>query len=173
MDIKIRRVRRAEQRALRGARGEERVGALLDGLDPQHFYVLHDLPSPYGNIDHLVINRSGAVFLLETKAHRGRVSVRKGRLLVNGRPPEKDFIAQALKNALWIRKRLGQLTGVEPWVTPIVVFANAFVDTSPPVKGVHVISIRKLEALLRRQGRTPQVWTHKEAVRQVLYASRD
>jgi hypothetical protein len=50
--------------------------------------VIHDVVSPYGNIDHIVLNAQGGIFLIETKAHGGRVSVVDGRLLVNGHDPE-------------------------------------------------------------------------------------
>jgi hypothetical protein len=43
--------------------------------------------------------------VLETKAHGGRVTVKDGRLLVNGHDPEKDFIAQALHNTYWLREK--------------------------------------------------------------------
>ncbi|HSD85851.1 MAG TPA: hypothetical protein VLG46_18450 [Anaerolineae bacterium] len=34
------------------------------------------------------------VFLIETKAHGGKVQVLNNRLLVKEKPPEKDFIVQ-------------------------------------------------------------------------------
>ena len=85
-----------EKRAIRGAKGEEKIGELLENLS-MDFLVLHDIDSPYGNIDHIVISKTGGIFLLETKAHGGRVEVNGGTLLMNGKLPEKDFISQALK----------------------------------------------------------------------------
>jgi hypothetical protein len=38
-----------ERRAIRGAKGEELIGAMLEGLGDR-FLVFHDLPSPSGNI---------------------------------------------------------------------------------------------------------------------------
>src|ERR1700747_1759827 len=84
-----------ERRAVRGAKREELIGGMLEGLGDR-FLVLHDLPCPYGNIDHLVISKE-TVFLIETKAHRGPVSVVNGEIRVNQRPPEKDFVAQVLR----------------------------------------------------------------------------
>ncbi len=45
-----------ERRAVRGARGEELVGAMLEELGDR-FLIFDDLPSPHGNIDHLVLSR--------------------------------------------------------------------------------------------------------------------
>ena len=56
--------------------------------------------------------------------------------LVNGKMPEKDFVAQALKNSYWLREETERLLKVKPWITPVVVFTKAFVIFGPPVKGV-------------------------------------
>src|SRR5262245_27846690 len=88
---KVKKMRRTERRAVRGAKAEEKIGSLFDHLG-EDYLVSHDIASPYGNIDHLVISRQNGVFLIETKAHGGRVSVANGHLLVNGHEPEKDFI---------------------------------------------------------------------------------
>jgi hypothetical protein len=34
---------------------------------------------------------------------------------VNGHDPEKDFIAQCLRNAFWVRDQIQSLIGVKPW----------------------------------------------------------
>lgn len=81
-----------EKRAIRGAVGEERVADLLSGLGPDYL-VIHDVPSPYGNIDHIVIGRKTGIFLLETKAHGGKVQLLQDDVLVNGKTTEKNFIA--------------------------------------------------------------------------------
>jgi hypothetical protein len=98
-DARSSRMMKEERRAIRGARAEEKIGTILDGLGDDYL-VLHDISSPYGNIDHLVLTAQGGVFLIETKAHGGRVTVADGRLLVNCHEPEKDFIAQALKTRI-------------------------------------------------------------------------
>ena len=45
-----------QSRAMRGAVGEELVGAMLEQMGPDYLS-LHDIESPYGNIDHVVIAR--------------------------------------------------------------------------------------------------------------------
>ena len=59
-----------------------------------------------------MIASNGAVFMIETKSHRGKVTVQENVLLVNGRAPEKDFIA---------RQPMGRLATVDD-ITPMVVF---------------------------------------------------
>lgn len=155
-------------RAVRGARAEEKVGALLDELPEDYYYVLNDVESPYGNIDHVVIGKSSGIFLIETKAHGGKVEVSGETILVNGKIPEKDFIAQALQNSYWLRDKISSVVGSKPWIIPIIVFTNAFVPPTKPVKGVSVINKKYLLSMLRGTNRPnpvlAQVWENKEKI---------
>ncbi|CAG0976399.1 hypothetical protein ANRL2_02052 [Anaerolineae bacterium] len=164
------RLFKAEKRAVRGARGEETIGHILDALGPQ-FYTLHDIACPYGNIDHIVLSQSHGVFLIETKAHGGKVQVLNDRLLVNGKPPEKDFIAQATRNAYWLKEKLHQAYGLNVWITPILVFTNAFVLPTAPVKSVVIINKKYLSNELSR-GRSgaaaADLWERREDVKHLL-----
>jgi hypothetical protein len=63
---------KGEGRAVRGARAEEDAADVLEVLGEDYF-ILHDIESPFGNIDHLVFAKSGNIFLIETKLHRGRL----------------------------------------------------------------------------------------------------
>lgn len=76
---KAKKKEKEERRAIRGAKAEEKVGELLDALG-DGYVVLHDVVSPYGNIDHVVIAQDGGIFLLETKAHGGQVTLVDGVL---------------------------------------------------------------------------------------------
>ncbi len=164
LESKIGEKIKEKRRAVRGARGEERLEEILDELDENHM-ALHDVASAYGNIDHIVISESG-VFLIETKAHGGRVSVSNGQLLVNGRSAEKDFIAQTLRNSYWLKERILKTTGVEPWINPIIVFTNAFVEWGKPIKGVTVTNrkfLLKVMARLRRKSeKNSRIWGMRE-----------
>ena len=165
-DRETSRLLKAERRALRGASGEEVVGAILSGLG-QDYFAIHDLESPYGNIDHIVFARSGSVFMIETKAHHGRVDQANGAMVINGRPPEKDFTAQALRNAAWLGEHLSALVGSKVWVTPILVFANAFVPKILPIRGVAIVNKKFLAAeLLARSKGSPasRVWELKAEI---------
>jgi hypothetical protein len=116
-----------ERRAVRGAKGEELIGSILEELG-EAFLVFHGLPSPYGNIDHLVVSKQAGVFLIETKAHGGRVSVLNGELRVNQRQPEKDFIGQVVRNTAWLSEQVEAKLSTKIWIEPILVFANAYVE---------------------------------------------
>lgn len=160
-----RRQTKTERRAVRGAVAEERVEDILSELDDDNL-VLHDIVSPYGNIDHIVISRQGGIFLVETKAHGGKVTLSGSEILVNGHPPEKDFIAQTLKNTYWLRDRVSEVTGRKPWITPVIVFTNAFVEYGMPIKGVSVINRKFLVKFIQRSSKPSEE-------NEVLWANRD
>jgi hypothetical protein len=167
IDKQVGKKLKEEKRAIRGAQGEEKIGGLLEGL-PEDFLVLHDIESPYGNIDHIVIGKNAGIFLLETKAHGGRVEVNGGTLLVNGKFPEKDFIAQALRNSYWLRDEISPFLGVKPWITPVLVFTNAFVPPTQPVKGVRIINKKYLLPFFQNNSRpnavNEQVWLKRDSI---------
>jgi len=146
--------RRRRNDAGRGAVGEEKVGEILAALT-EGYVVLHDVACPYGNIDHVVVGPNG-VFAVETKSHAGRVKMADGKLLVNGELPEKDFIAQALRNALWLRYLLKEKLGLEIFVQAMVVFSRAFVESAPPVKRVTVTYAGRLSRLIT-QGKSKAI----------------
>lgn len=131
-------LRKRKRDAERGAKGEDLVGEQLATL-PDEYWVFNDLTRLAGDIDHIVIGPTG-IFVIETKAHGGTVSAEGDRVLVNGRPPEKDFINQSWRNAYWLRDVLKNVGEIEVDVRPILVFANAFVKVRQPVKGVRVIN---------------------------------
>ncbi len=171
IDKPIKRRIKEERRADRGAVAEEIIGDLLEDLGDD-FFVLNDISSPYGNIDHIVVGKSSGVFLLETKAHGGRVEILPDGFLVNGKPPEKDFIAQALKNTYWLRDEIEKVIGSKIWITPVVVFTNAFVQAGKPIKGVHVVNKKFLPGILQRQARPTselrQTWDSREQINKRL-----
>lgn len=165
IDKPLKKRRQLEKRAIRGAAGEEAVGQILETLG-ENFYVIHDVNSPYGNIDHIVIGHHTGIFLIETKAHGGKIDLSTGELLLNGKSPEKDFIAQALKNTYWLRDIVAGFIGLKPWIKPVLVFTNAFVPFGKPIKGVNVINKKFLISFLQQQKNTDptteQIWDARE-----------
>lgn len=156
-----------EKRAIRGAKAEEKIGDLLPKLSAD-YYVLNDINSPYGNIDHIVIGKNTGIFLIETKAHGGRVEIKGDSILINGKTPEKDFIAQALQNSYWLRDRIGDFAGSKPWITPILVFTNAFVPFGRPIKGVQIVNKKYLQNVLGRANNPnavhAKIWDSRESI---------
>lgn len=71
------RPRQDADRWARGAAGEQATAALLAGLAPRRWTVLHDLtvPGSRANIDHLVIGPTG-LWVVDSKAFRGKVRAR-------------------------------------------------------------------------------------------------
>jgi hypothetical protein len=134
------------------------------------FLVFHDLPSPYGNIDHLVVSRE-AVFLIETKAHGGRVSVINGELQVNQKPPEKDFIAQVLRNTAWLSEQLEAKLSTRIWIKSILVFTSAFVENSKLIGNIQVIPKAYLVNTIVRSSQSGgawKLWENKEVLAEIF-----
>ena len=169
----LRKLEKPMKRAQRGARAEVKVDSLLDNLS-ENYFVLNDVVSQFGNIDHIVISKYGGIFLIETKSHGGNVTVENGELLVNGYLPEKNFIAQTLNNTYWLRDQVTQLTGIKPWITPLIVFTNAFVHFSPPVKGIRVINKKYLVSTIERgksgNAGNLMIWEAREKIEKGLIA---
>jgi hypothetical protein len=159
-----------EKRAVRGAEGEEKIGEILDQLSEDYF-VLNDIESPFGNIDHTVIGRESGIFLIDTKAHGGSVETDGDQLLVNGKLPEKNFVGQALRNTYWLRDEIGKVIGDKPWITPVIVFTNAFVSDARPIKGVRIVNKEYLMNILTN-GRVStinqKIWEQREVIRNQL-----
>jgi hypothetical protein len=166
--------RKLEKRAIRGANAEETIGFMLDALGPE-FFILHDIESPFGNIDHIAIGEFSGVFLIETKSHHGKVEVVDGGILLNGKQPEKDFIKQILNNTYWLKERIAQITGMQPWITPVLVFTNAFVPYSQPIKNIHVINKRYLANTVTKRGKLDativRIWEQKDKISEDLLQS--
>lgn len=164
---KTKQKNKEERRALRGAQAEEQVESLLDNLG-EGYLVMHDVESPYGNIDHLIISQQSGIILVETKAHGGQVTQVEGRLLVNGHDPEKDFINQCLRNTYWVRDKVESVIGTKPWVTPLLVFTNAFVRGNLTIKGVGVLNKKYLLTAIQgkqtRHSENQVIWEEREEI---------
>jgi hypothetical protein len=163
VDRKLKEAKRAD----RGAVGEEKIGDILSGLG-EDFIVMHDVACPNGNIDHIIISKTNGLYLIETKAHGGKVEINGDLLLVNGKIPEKDFIAQTLRNTYWLRDGIKQTLGVQPWITSIIVFTNAFVIPAKPIKGIRIINKKYLLQTVQQTGKPNpeniQIWAQKERI---------
>lgn len=162
-----------EKRAIRGAVAEEKIEAILDQLDDEQV-VLHDVRCEFGNIDHIVLSKNHGVFLIETKAHGGKVAVVNSKIQVSGKPPEKDFIAQTLRNTYWLADELRAITGATAWVTSFIVFTNAFVEKSRPIKGIRVTNKKFLLQNIRQVMKPlpPEIWDAREKIAARFSGSR-
>jgi len=157
--------KKKQRRYEKGARGEETIVDLLSTLGPD-FAVWHDVMTRYGNIDHIVLAKNGTLFMIETKANSGTVDASAGTLLLNGRHPPKDMIAQCLRNTYSLKETIEAAFGRTIWVQPILVFTNAFVHSGKPIKGVRIMNKKYLVENLRS-------FSTKAAQESWLWESRD
>lgn len=151
------------------------MAAILAKLPGKEYAVFNNVQTRYGDIDHIVIRRDGAVYLLEDKSHRGRVTWDGKRLLLNGWLFEKDFICQINMNIAWLRELLKKRLGVNPWIVACLVFPNALLYSDKnkrvlrlrPVKRVNVVCTgflkRLIELYVPRTAR-PEIWEQREAM---------
>lgn len=114
----------------RGAAGEILVGDIL-GNFPEEFFVINDLTTPFGNLDHIVIGPTG-VFVLDAKNWRGAVAADgAGELLLNGKMTDKPYIRSFTGRMLGIRDRVRALVPtLEPYFQGVFVFTAARVDAN-------------------------------------------
>jgi hypothetical protein len=120
----------------KGARGEERVAAILAAL-PAGFHVFHGLDAggrrrlfPRGDIDHAVVGPAG-VFAIETKCWQGRTTCRNGQVRLDGRLPRRDPVAQARQSAGRLADCLAAGLERAPDVRPVVCFAGRGLEDGP------------------------------------------
>lgn len=130
------------ERFYKGARGEERVAAILRNL-PEGYHVFNDFVAGRLHIDHVVVGPAG-VFAIETKFWRGIVTVEDEHVLADGRLPSRDPLVQVLREAAALRETLAGM-GWKGGITPVLTFAsNTFAQHSAEVKGVVVINASEL-----------------------------
>jgi hypothetical protein len=124
-------------RWMQGARGEESVGAVLDGLTGEGWLAIHDVSLGRGNVDHIAVG-PGGIFTIETKSHRGRISVDR-------------LDPRWLKQAYAEDKLIERITGME--VQALLVFSEVYPVGSVPAqrKGVTVLPARMLAGYLGRR----------------------
>jgi hypothetical protein len=151
--------------AERGAYGEEKVERELKTL-PESYNTFHDLVFNGFNIDHVVIG-PGGIFLIETKSHRGRVDAQGDTLLLNGSPPQKDFLKQTWAQTFQLKDFLKKHTSKEWYVKPVLCFTQAYVNIRQPIKGIDVVNVGYLAKYLARQ-RHPLKTEEKEGLVRIL-----
>jgi hypothetical protein len=157
-----------------GAQSEELVGEILSNL-PQDYLVLNDIQLGYGNIDHFVLGKNGCMYMIETKSHRGKVTVEGENVRINNKPTEKDFIRQTQRNALNVRDEIESILGVSLNVTPVLVFTNAQVPYVDPLKRVFIMNKKTLLKFIlsgKQQQNREVIWKKRGLIQEFLYRPR-
>jgi Ca2+/Na+ antiporter len=113
----------------KGATGEVLVGYILKSL-PDDYRVIHDLTTPFGNIDHVVVGPSGA-YVIDTKNWKGVVTADgKGELLLNGKPTDKPAARNLYRTIMSIKEKIKVLSALDPYVRGVLVFTSARVEAN-------------------------------------------
>ncbi len=114
----------------RGTDGETVVGKILADF-PDGFYVISDLSTPSGNLDHVVVGPTG-VFVLDAKNWRGVVQADgKGELLLNGKRLDKNYISQYVARIMGVKEKVRALAaGTDPYFQGLFVFTAARVEAA-------------------------------------------
>ncbi len=141
----------AAKRADQGAAGEEEIAKTLEQL-PQGWTIERGVVlDRMGDIDFLLQSPKGTTFVLEVKAHKGKISW-SGTALCRiskgvGIPFEKDFLTQTINQATTIRE-LRQLSSV----VPLLVFTQAKVLINERIqRHVHILQQDELIKFLVTQ----------------------
>jgi hypothetical protein len=140
-----------------GAEGEKQTAKQLKPLlRKAGWTAVHDRAGRYGNRDHIVIGPSG-VYLLDTKAPGGVVTVKDGVMTVRRREDpddgyEQTSLARRMKGAAAeLADDLHHATSHKAWVTPIVVIWAPFEQRSLEDHGVRWVHGKDLRDWLAGQ----------------------
>jgi Nuclease-related domain len=131
-------VRRRLKNLRLGLEGERVVGQSLESLRALGFRVFHDIPGGGFNIDHVIVGPQG-VFAIETKTFSkpvkgvSKVKYDGEKMLVNGREPDRNPVAQARANRDWVVEILQKATNRRFPTRGVVVLPGWWVD--PPGGG--------------------------------------
>ena len=123
-----------------GARGEQAVGEILGSLPvvKAGYQSYHDLPSDYGNIDHVSVG-PGGIFVVETKTRSKRKATRDqaehevhydGKTLRFPWCDDNEAVKQVLANAQWLRQRLAKYSPAEFPIKPVIVVPGWYTKSS-------------------------------------------
>ncbi len=146
---------KTDERAWRvGADGEETIGAKLEKLTKDGWFVLHSVPvgKRGSDIDHVVIG-PGGVFTVNTKKHPGKkVWVSKSSVLVNGQ--RTDYLRNSRFEGERASKLLSGAAGFPVFVRPVLIFTTGTLIPDVTVKsrpdGVAVLDRMDVPRVFKR-----------------------
>jgi hypothetical protein len=128
----------------KAATGEALVGYILERF-PDDYRVIHDLTTPFGNIDHVVVGPSG-VYIIDTKNWKGVVTADgNGELLLNGRPTQKPEVRALSRTIMDIKEKVKVLSALDPYIRGVLAFPSAWIDAKWGTTGhVHCVKDEQL-----------------------------
>jgi hypothetical protein len=134
---KVVKVRTRVRRMALGRDGERIVAEELDKLRASGAEVIHDVPAPGFNLDHVVLSCRG-IYAIETKTWStprsgdARIRLTEAGIFVGGRRPTRDPLAQAQSAAKWLSRFLEESTGKRFPVRGTVLFPGRFIERMSP-----------------------------------------
>ena len=168
----LHRIEKEGNRWKKGLDGELCVGLSLTEELPNTFWVIHDLTTEFGNLDHVVIGPTG-VFAVETKNWRGLVTADgKGELLLNGKPTDKPYVKNLTRTIMDVKDRLGALVKTDRFIQGVIVFPSAYDNTKwGTTGGVHCISIESIPSyFVKHRVKTPLTTNQVDDIAQAFLA---
>lgn len=138
---------RLAQSAKDGLLAERVTGMQLNRLVAEGCVVMHDLPAENFNIDHIVIGPR-AVYAVETKSFRrpkGQGDREVHRVSYDGRALRfADFVnthavAQAARQAQWLKRKLQESLGMDIHVVPALALPGWFIERTDASKAADVV----------------------------------
>jgi len=169
----------------KGAVGEAVVALILDNF-PNDYWIVHDLKTPLGNLDHVVVGPTG-VYVIDTKNWRGIVSADgNGELLRNGEPTDKPAVRPVVDRTMWVRDKILKDSATDQIRLPearyfqaVLVFPMARVEADWGTTGAaHCVRDEKLRDYIveSRKGRlltTQQIESYAKAFRALAQMDGD
>lgn len=135
---------RRVERFFKGARGEEKIAGILATL-PDAYHVFNDFTVGRSHIDHVVAG-PGGVFAIETKFWNGTVTIEDGHILLDGQLPNRQPLAQTIREATLVRNALVAV-GWNGLVTPVLAFASdSFASHRANLRGTVIINANELRS---------------------------
>lgn len=139
------------------AEGEKVVGQYLEKLRSEGYEVLHDIPAPSFNVDHVLVGPAG-IFSVETKTW-SKPSEGEAKILFDGKTltkggltPERDPVTQARAQASWLSQLVEDGTGRKYQVKPIVLFPGWWIEQSEgSLRQIWVLEPKALPKFLKRE----------------------
>jgi len=148
-DQKLDAIEKRRDAMQRGTDGENQVARVLATF-PDDFHVIHDLTTPNGNLDHVVVGPTG-VFVLDAKNWRGVVTADgKGELVLNGKPTEKPSIRPFVGRMMGVREKIAVLApNMNAFFKGLLVFTSARVEAKWGTTGnVHCVTDEQLRGYI-------------------------
>lgn len=152
--IKVRRALKIARNLKLGLDGERSVAESLQELVSKGWRVYNDVPADGFNLDHVAIGPNG-ILAIETKTkskpvdHDAQIVVSDKGVSIDDGPWETTGIAQAQRQADWLRKHLHASTSRTFFVRPVLVFPGWYVNETRRKKDTWVLNPLRITNWLR------------------------